>query len=81
MRAARELGLSVPRDLSVVGYDNLPVAEWTAPMLTTIDQPLAEMAASATKMVIALAGGEAPASLRIDLATELVVRESTAPPV
>lgn len=80
LRAARELGLHVPDDLSVVGYDNLPVAEWNAPTLTTIDQPLAEMAATATRMVIALARGEAPTTLRIDLATELVVRESTAPP-
>jgi len=80
LRAARELGLQVPQDLSVVGYDNLPVAEWIAPALTTVDQPLAEMASTATRMVVGLARGEAPASLRIDLATELVVRESTAPP-
>jgi LacI family transcriptional regulator len=79
LRAARELGLRVPDDLSVVGYDDLPVAEWIAPALTTVDQPLAEMAATATRMVLGLARGEAPSSLRIDLATELVVRESTAP--
>ena len=47
-------------------------------MLTTIDQPLAEVAASAPRMVIALARWRAPASVRIDLATELVGRESTA---
>ncbi|MDH2414051.1 LacI family DNA-binding transcriptional regulator [Nocardioides sp. CER19] len=80
LRAARELGLRVPEDLSVVGYDNLSVAEWIAPALTTVDQPLAEMAATATRMVLGLARGEAISSLRIDLATELVVRESTAPP-
>jgi LacI family transcriptional regulator len=80
LRAARELGLHVPGDLSVVGYDNLPVTEWMAPTLTTVDQPLAEMAATATRMVLDLANGEPPTGLRIDLATELVVRESTAPP-
>jgi len=80
LRAARELGLSVPEDLSVIGYDNLPVTEWIAPPLTTINQPLGEMAATATRMVLSMARGDQPANQRIDLATELVVRESTAPP-
>ncbi len=80
MRAARELGLSVPEDLSIVGYDDLPVTEWIGPALTTIHQPLQEMAATATRMVLSLARGEVPTNQRIDLATELVVRESTAPP-
>lgn len=80
LRAARELGLRVPEDLSVVGYDNLPVTEWIAPPLTTVNQPLGEMAATATRMVLSMAHGDQPANRRIDLATELVVRESTAPP-
>ena len=80
MRAARELELRIPEDLSIVGYDDLPVTEWIGPPLTTIHQPLQEMAATATRMVLALARGEVPANPRIDLATELVIRESTAPP-
>lgn len=80
LRAAHDLGLRVPEDLSVVGYDNLPVTEWISPRLTTVNQPLQEMAATATRMVLSLARGETPANLRIDLATELVVRDSTAPP-
>ena len=80
LRAARELGLRVPEDLSVVGFDDLPVAEWIGPRLTTIRQPLQEMASTATRMVLSLARGETPANLRIDLATELIVRESTARP-
>ncbi|WP_440902812.1 LacI family DNA-binding transcriptional regulator [Actinosynnema sp.] len=80
MRAAGELGLSVPGDLSIVGYDDLPVTEWIGPGLTTIRQPLPEMAATAAQMVFTLARGERPAVERIDLATELVVRQSTAPP-
>lgn len=79
MRAARELGLSVPGDVSVVGYDDLPVAEWTDPPLTTVRQPLRDMATTAARMVFALARGEQPPSTRIDLATELIVRQSTAP--
>ncbi|WP_435738529.1 LacI family DNA-binding transcriptional regulator [Cellulosimicrobium sp. PMB13] len=80
LRAARELGLRVPEDLSVVGYDDLPLARWIGPELTTVHQPLQEMAGTATRMVLDLARGERPVNLRLDLATELVVRESTAPP-
>jgi LacI family transcriptional regulator len=80
LRAARELGLDVPRDLSVVGYDDLPVAGWTGPALTTVDQQLRTMAGIATTMVLQLARGEDPPLRRIELAADLVVRESTAPP-
>ena len=81
LRAARRLGLDVPRDLSVVGYDNLPVAAWLGPALTTVNQPLRDMADTATRMLLDLARGLEPSTSRVDLVTELVVRESTAPPV
>jgi len=80
MRAARELGLSIPDDLSIVGFDDLAVTEWIGPPLTTVRQPLREMATTAAEMVFTLARGERPRNERIDLATELIVRESTAPP-
>jgi LacI family xylobiose transport system transcriptional regulator len=80
-QAAREVRLHVPEDLSVVGFDDLPIARWVSPPLTTIRQPLVEMAEAAAEMVLALARGEAPAQTRVELATELVVRESTASPV
>lgn len=80
LRAARDKGLRVPEDLSIVGYDDLQVASWTTPRLTTVRQPLVEMAHTATTMVLQLAEGRKLAMPRIDLATELIVRESTAPP-
>jgi DNA-binding LacI/PurR family transcriptional regulator len=80
LRAARRLGLDVPGDLSVAGYDNLPVATWIDPALTTVNQPLRDMAGAATRMVLDLARGVEVATPRIDFVTELVVRESTAPP-
>ncbi|NED99532.1 LacI family DNA-binding transcriptional regulator [Phytoactinopolyspora halotolerans] len=80
LRAARELGLDVPRDLSVVGYDNLSFSGWVGPALTTVNQPLQAMAATATNLLIDLARGNSPQLRRVDLATELIVRESTAPP-
>ncbi len=79
-QAARELRLHIPEDLSVVGFDDLPVAQWVGPPLTTIRQPLVEMATAAAEMVVAMARGEPPAQPRIELSTELIVRESTAPP-
>ncbi|MDA8371201.1 MAG: LacI family DNA-binding transcriptional regulator [Nocardiopsaceae bacterium] len=78
--AARELGVRIPEDLSVVGYDDLPVARWVGPPLTTVRQPLTEMAEEATRLALALSRGERPANLRLDLATNLVVRQSTAVP-
>ena len=80
-QAAREARLHIPEDLSVVGFDDLPVARWVGPPLTTIRQPLVDMAMAAAELVLELAAGAEPAQSRVELATELVVRESTAPPV
>ncbi len=79
-QAAREARLHIPEDLSVVGFDDLPVAQWVGPPLTTIRQPLFEMAVAAAELVLALARGEQRVQTRVELATELVIRESTAPP-
>jgi DNA-binding LacI/PurR family transcriptional regulator len=79
-QAVREARLHIPEDLSVVGFDDLPVAQWVGPPLTTVRQPLVEMAVAAAELVLQMANGEAPAQARRELATELVVRESTAPP-
>ncbi|WP_370086867.1 LacI family DNA-binding transcriptional regulator [Streptacidiphilus sp. MAP12-16] len=78
--AARELGLRIPDDLSVVGFDDLPIARWVGPPLTTVRQPLTEMAEAAARLVCDLARGNRPSTLRLDLATQLVERSSTAPP-
>ncbi|WP_225848977.1 LacI family DNA-binding transcriptional regulator [Streptomyces sp. HPF1205] len=79
-QAARELGLSIPGDLSVVGFDDLPVVAWMDPPLTTVHQPLAEMAIAATELALAIGRGEEVPQSGLDIATSLVVRESTAPP-
>ena len=78
-QAARDARLHIPDDLSVVGFDDLPVARWVSPPLTTIRQPLIEMAETAAELVLAIGRGE-PTQARLELATELVVRQSTAPP-
>ncbi|WP_062437009.1 LacI family DNA-binding transcriptional regulator [Herbidospora daliensis] len=79
-QAAHRAGLRVPEDLSVVGFDDLPLAQWADPPMTTVRQPLRKMGAAAARMVLALAAGAAPGEDRVELATRLEVRASTAPP-
>jgi DNA-binding LacI/PurR family transcriptional regulator len=79
-QAARALELRIPTDLSVVGFDDLPVAALVDPPLTTVHQPLTEMAATATELALAIGRGEKTPQLGVELATTLTIRESTAPP-
>ncbi|MDK3254963.1 LacI family DNA-binding transcriptional regulator [Blastococcus capsensis] len=78
--AVRRRTMRVPEDLSVVGFDDLPESRWSSPPLTTVHQPLAQMGALAARTVLRLVNGESVESPRVELATELVVRYSTAPP-
>jgi LacI family transcriptional regulator len=78
--AVRQKGMRVPDDISVVGFDDLPVARWASPPLTTVCQPLAEMGALAARTALRMVRGEAIVTPRVELATELVIRDSTAPP-
>lgn len=80
LEAARLAGLSVPRDLSVVGFDDQLIARMTAPQLTTIRQPSEAMGAYAVGIAHKLLSGGAPLMFHTDLATELVKRHSTAHP-
>jgi LacI family transcriptional regulator len=78
--AAHRLKLRVPEDLSIVGFDDLPLAAWMQPSLTTVRQPLAEMASLATRMLFQMIGGGSLDASQVEVATRLVVRGSTAPP-
>jgi LacI family transcriptional regulator len=78
--AARQRGLTIPQDLSVVGFDDLPVARWVSPPLTTVRQPLAEMGRVAAEMILQLVEETPLRSKRVELSTELVVRESCGAP-
>ena len=79
LAAARSAGISVPGDLSVAGFDDLYLASYTAPPLTTIRQPMKEMGRRSTEILLALLRGET-AKKSVTFSGELVVRESTAPP-
>ncbi|MFV6026658.1 LacI family DNA-binding transcriptional regulator [Streptomyces sp. NPDC056264] len=77
----RARGLRIPEEVSIVGFDDLPVARWTHPPLTTVRQPLFDMAAMAATTLLRIIDGEHVENLRLELATRLVVRGSTAPPI
>ena len=76
--AARRRGMLIPQDLSVIGFDDLPFARWLSPPLTTVRQPLVEMGRVAAEMLGNLIAGSRLRTQRMELATELRVRESTA---
>jgi LacI family transcriptional regulator, galactose operon repressor len=77
---ARDCELTVPADFSVVGFGGLPVLEWSAPLLTTIQTPVADMGRMAVRTIGLLAHWDEIESMRVELSTRLVVRDSTAPP-
>ena len=80
IQAARSRGVRVPEDLSVVGFDDIEHATIVTPTLTTVRQPLAERGRTAVSLLMRLLEGHSFETLRVELATRLVVRESTAPP-
>jgi DNA-binding LacI/PurR family transcriptional regulator len=85
LQAIAERGLRSPDDVSVTGFDDLPIATWATPPLTTVRQPLAAMAATAFWMLTSGAPPDSAAERQVqprhlELETTLVVRRSTAPP-
>jgi LacI family transcriptional regulator len=79
IRTLVEHGLAVPDDVSVVGFDDAPIAEMVSPPLTTVRQPLQDMADAAVSLLLArVSNGGAKRRIRRVLETSLVVRESSA---
>jgi LacI family transcriptional regulator len=79
LRAARERGLAVPADLSVVGFDDAEIAQSVTPALTTVRQPLGELGRTAVSLLMRLIEGQRVETLRVELATRFVLRDSTGP--
>lgn len=77
--AARQRGVCVPDDLSVIGFDNLPVGKYVQPPLTTVHLPALELGRQAGNLVLSLIRGEHLPHLKVSLPTRLIVRGSTAP--
>jgi DNA-binding LacI/PurR family transcriptional regulator len=79
VRAATDLGLTVPGDVSVVGFDDTPAASWSNPPLTTIRQDLVTKGRTAGNLALRMLSGDRPGP-PITLPVNLIVRSSTAPP-
>ncbi len=80
LRAAGDLNIVVPDQLSIVGFDDSELSRVVTPALTTVWQPLEEMGRMAISLLTRLLDGQRVETLRIELATRLVLRDSTAPP-
>lgn len=78
---AHRRGIRVPQDLSVVGFDGTNIGELAVPRLTSVAQPLFDMGATALRSVLRLSRGERIDANHVELATQLIVRDSTAGPV
>jgi DNA-binding LacI/PurR family transcriptional regulator len=78
VRALQEQGLRVPQDVSVMGFDDIPVAAFNTPTLTTVRQPLARMGQVAAQTLLERIAGRDDYPSEIAIEPELVVRESTA---
>jgi LacI family transcriptional regulator len=80
MDAVRSRGLHIPGDVSILGFDDVPQAALVRPSLTTVRQPLEEMGRAATQMLLDMLKSPEKSVSRIELPTELIVRDSTAAP-
>jgi len=79
MKVAHDMGLAIPGELSVAGFDDVPLASYVWPALTTIRQPMEEMAVRATGLLLRQLRGETDNDIGHTIASTLVVRESTGP--
>ncbi len=77
MRAANQKGLRIPEDISIVGLDDVELAAYQNPPLTTVQQSFTDLATLAMQLLLALLNGEQPANTRLVLEPHLVVRAST----
>jgi len=78
IKAAHDRGVSLPQEVSVTGYDDITYASFSSPSLTTVRQPIDDIARIAVDLILERIRGEAPFK-RIVLAPQLIVRSSTAP--
>lgn len=78
IRAAQSLGLSIPEDIAIAGFDNIPFSEYTTPPLTTVEQPIREQGRRAAELLLERIAGDAPSKRRqVCFGCRLIIRDST----
>ena len=80
LEVARELGLDVPSQLSLISFDNTPIVRYAQPPLTAVDQPVADTTARAVELIITAQRGQELPQTPVIVPAHLVERQSTAPP-
>lgn len=80
LRAVTDAGLQVPRDISLVGFDDIIISRYLSPALTTVRQPVKEMCREALRIMLEMVNGQDVAENLVQLSPKLIVRESTGPP-
>jgi len=80
MDAARERGLRIPEEISILGFDDVPQASMVRPSLTSVRQPLEQMGRTAAQVLLDILRNPNHSHKRIELPTELIIRDSTARP-
>jgi LacI family transcriptional regulator len=81
MSAAQEMGLTIGEDLSVGGFDDIPLAEHTHPSLTTVRQPVYEIGQRITRILIKQIQGRTVTETQVVLTPQLMTRGSSGPPL
>jgi LacI family transcriptional regulator len=76
MRSINEHGLKIPRDISIIGFNDLDACKYTTPALTSVHAPAYEMGAHGANMVFSASNLQAVTPLRIKIPCELMIRES-----
>ncbi|KNZ42700.1 LacI family DNA-binding transcriptional regulator [Acetobacterium bakii] len=79
IRYAEEQGKKIPADISICGFNNFWIAEWTRPQITTVAQPMYDIGAIATRMLIKMCGKEEQAVKNVFVPHEVIIRGSVAP--
>ncbi len=80
MQAIHEAGLRIPEDISVIGLDDIEVAAYQNPQLTTVRQSFSKLATVAIQLLLNIIENKQPAESQIVIEPELIERHSTAPP-
>ncbi|HEX2949306.1 MAG TPA: substrate-binding domain-containing protein, partial [Armatimonadota bacterium] len=80
LRAAQLLGIAVPEQLSLIGFDNAAFCEHTMPRLTSIHQPMEDMGKLACRLLLERIAGDQRPVQHIQLGVDLIIRETVAPP-